>query len=203
MDRIAIYLAGNIKKSHEQLHESFWGEPEMAAISAALQPVQVDFLHPGLRSDDLSDQKSVFGRDMTQVYCSNVVFVDARQRRGLGVGAEMMWAKMNSIPVVTLCPLEAHYQKSQIQILDVSVNNWVHPFIANLSDFVAPTLEAGAEWIHSFFIKKHSHITIKGPKYIKEAMAYYRESQFGKDHSMQALTQENFSLYERMHSFID
>src|SRR5579871_3736379 len=100
MKRVAIYLAGNIKKGHEKLNEDYWNDSELFIISNTLKSTHVDFLHPAIRTDDLSDQKSVFGRDMTQVYCSDVVFVDVRQRRGLGVGAEMMWAKMNKIPVV-------------------------------------------------------------------------------------------------------
>src|SRR5690242_19798693 len=95
--KISIYLAGSIQKGHEYA-DSYWTDDDMTLLKKELHDYDVTFLNPALRTDDLSDQRSVFGRDMLQVYCSNIVFVDARHKRGLGVGAEMMWAKLNSIP---------------------------------------------------------------------------------------------------------
>lgn len=91
-DPLAIYLAGSIQKGHEK-SDYFWSDSDLSVLKDGLSRYEVSFLNPALRSDDLSDQHSVFGRDMLQVFCSNIVFVDARSRRGLGVGAEMMWAK--------------------------------------------------------------------------------------------------------------
>jgi hypothetical protein len=199
MERVAIYLAGNIKKGHEKLNEDYWSDTELSIISNILKPIQIDFLHPAIRTDDLSDQKSVFGRDLSQVYCSNVVFVDVRQRRGLGVGAEMMWAKMNAIPVVTLCPPESHYKKREVNILNVPVDNWTHPFVENLSDQIVATIEEGAHWIHSFVIKNESKVEIKTPAYIKEAMDYYRETQYTNDEPMKELTSKNKKIHEYIH----
>lgn len=197
MQRVAIYLAGNIKKGHEILNEDFWSDVELSIIEKTMNALSVDFLHPAIRSDDLSDQKSVFGRDLSQVYCSNVVFVDARQRRGLGVGAEMMWAKMNTIPVVTLCPQESHYKRTDVKILNVRVSDWVHPFVENLSDSLVTSVEDGAKWIQNYMLNKES-ITIKGPTSLKEAMQYYCDTQFNKDEPMQALLHKNPKLHERM-----
>ena len=100
MEHISIYLAGNIQKDHENKSQIYWTEEDRDFLRNELAPKNISFLNPALRTDDLSDQLSVFGRDMTQVYCSDLVFVDARERRGLGVGAEMMWAKMNRIPLL-------------------------------------------------------------------------------------------------------
>ncbi|MBX7067417.1 MAG: hypothetical protein K1X28_09315 [Parachlamydiales bacterium] len=127
--RIAIYLAGTIKKGHEDAHASHWTDEDMDLIRTALNRFEVVFLNPAFRSDDLSDQHSVFGRDMLQVFSSHVVFVDARERRGLGVGAEMMWAKLNQIPVVTWAPRDSHYHKSDAIILGSAVKNFIHPFV--------------------------------------------------------------------------
>src|SRR5882672_8272072 len=102
--KIAIYLAGSIKKGHERSEETYWTEEDMSLLKMSLAKYEVSFLNPAFRTDDLSDMKSVFGRDMLQVFSSNVVFVDARDRRGLGVGAEMMFAKLNRIPVITWAP---------------------------------------------------------------------------------------------------
>jgi hypothetical protein len=123
---ISIYLAGSIKKGHERTDESFWTDSDMVFLRKALSEYEISFLNPAFRSDDLSDQRSVFGRDMTQVFCSDVVFVDARDRRGLGVGAEMMWAKFHKIPIVTLAPVDSHYNKSKTTLLDVAVSRIKH-----------------------------------------------------------------------------
>lgn len=196
--RVSIYLAGNIKKGHEELNEDYWSGTELSVISEALKPIHVDFLHPAIRTDDLSDQKSVFGRDLSQVYCSNVVFVDARQRRGLGVGAEMMWAKMNNIPVVTLCPSESHYKRSNVNILNVSVDNWVHPFVENLSDVIVATVHEGAKWIKDVLVRKDSDVIIKGPESLRETMQYYCQTQLHKDEPMQILSANNPNIYDRL-----
>ena len=105
---IAMYLAGNIEKNHEKESKVFWSEFDREILRDGLAPIQISFLNPALRADDLSDQMAVFGRDMAQVFCSDLVLVDARERRGLGVGAEMMWAKMNTLPVITLSPVDSH-----------------------------------------------------------------------------------------------
>ncbi|MGE3954830.1 MAG: hypothetical protein AB7F31_06580 [Parachlamydiales bacterium] len=175
---ISIYLAGKIQKAHETPNESYWGPRELAALKAVLGE-EVLLLNPSIRSDDLSDQKSVFGRDMVMVSCADAVFVDARERRGLGVGAEMMWAKVNRIPIVTLAPRGSHYHKGRTSLLDVEVANWVHPFVENLSDKLVDTVEEGAAWL----LERPD--TIKGPEAIHEAMAYYRATQFENDLPMQ------------------
>src|SRR5580704_10722245 len=104
--KLAIYLAGSIKKEHEKGDDYYWTERDINLIKQCLPDFEISVLNPASRTDDLSDQLSVFGRDMTQVFSSNFVFVDARAKRGLGVGAEMMWAKLNRIPVVTWAPKE-------------------------------------------------------------------------------------------------
>lgn len=192
MKKIAIYLAGSIKKGHENPNETFWTEEDKQAIIRSLPSFHVSFLNPAFRNDNLSDQKSVFGRDMLQVFCSDVVFADVRDRRGLGVGAEMMWAKVHNIPVLAWAPKESHYHKSKATILDVEVKNFVHPFVESLSDMIVETLEEGASWLHAYFSGKNQ-VKIKGIEFIKSAMEYYKTTQLEKDAPMKALlAQEEF-----------
>jgi hypothetical protein len=182
---ISIYLAGSIKKGHEKANESFWTDEDMLFLKKTLPEYEVSFLNPAFRSDNLSDQRSVFGRDMTQVFCSDVVFVDARDKRGLGVGAEMMWAKFNKIPIVTLAPKDSHYNKSKTTLLGVSVEDWVHPFVESLSDAIVGDLAEGATWIRKF--ASASPPQAKDIEYIQSAMQYYRDSQLSHDEPMKAL----------------
>ena len=195
-EKISIYLAGSIKKGHERTDESFWTDDDMVFLRKILLDFDISFLNPAFRSDDLSDQRSVFGRDMTQVFCSDVVFVDARDRRGLGVGAEMMWAKFHKIPIVTLAPKDSHYNKSKTTLLDVAVENWVHPFVESLSDAIVENLSDGAMWIRKFVSAVDPKI--KDVKYIQSAMQHYRDSQLTHDEPMKALIMANQKLHKRI-----
>jgi len=149
-----------------------------------------------LRTDDLSDQLSVFGRDMTQVFCSDLVFVDARERRGLGVGAEMMWAKMNRIPLLILAPQNSHYRKQEVKLLGVRIENWVHPFVESLSDALVTNLEQAVIWIDALMNGKLD--AIKGPEFIKMAMQHYKHLQYENDHPMNELAANNAKLKSRI-----
>lgn len=183
--KIGIYLAGSIKKGHENPQESFWTEDDIACLRKSFCKHEVVFLNPALRMDNLADQHSVFGRDMIQVFCSHVIFVDARDRRGLGVGAEMMWAKMNNIPVVTWSPKETHYNKTKATILGVEVNQFIHPFVHGLSDKMVETLKEGALWIEKML--SDSSIEIKGIEHIHASMEYYQENQLPIDLPMREI----------------
>lgn len=195
--KIAIYLAGSIKKDHEKSEESFWTDEDMDCIKIALYNYEISFLNPAFRTDDLSDQRSVFGRDMLMVFSSNFVFVDARNRRGLGVGAEMMWSKVNKIPLITWAPKNSHYNKDKATILDVPVANFIHPFVESLSDKVVENLEEGAKWIH--FVTSNPTVEIKGIQSIGSAMQHYKDSQLHRDRPMRELISSSEELEKRMH----
>jgi len=193
--KLAIYLAGSIKKAHEKADESYWTDADMLTLSELLSGFEISFLNPAFRTDDLSDQLSVFGRDMLQVFSSHVVFVDARDRRGLGVGAEMMWAKVNRIPVVTWAPKNTHYNKEQTTILEKTVTNYVHPFVESLSDKIVENLDEGAAWID--FMLSTPSIQIKDLDHVIQAMQHYKENQFAQDQPMQALLMSSKELKQR------
>lgn len=195
--KIALYLAGSIQKGHEKKDETFWTNEEMNLLKNSLNQYELSFLNPAFRTDDLSDQRSVFGRDMLQVFSSHVVFVDARDRRGLGVGAEMMWAKINKIPVVTWAPRNSHYNKDRTTILGVSVDHFIHPFVDSLSDQIVETLEEGAQWID--FVISNPGVEIKGIQSIGLAMQHYKECQLHLDRPMKELLTSSEDLQRRMH----
>lgn len=195
---ISIYLAGKIQKAHEFPNETYWTETDQQVLRQSLAPHQVHFLNPAIRTDDLSDQRSVFGRDMIQVFSADAVFVDARDRRGLGVGAEMMWAKMNRIPVLALSPLGSHYHKQSTSLLGVEVESWIHPFIEGLSDLIVESLEEAAMWLVTALGDSPPHV--KGSDWIHEAMQYYLEAQFSSDEPMIALAKANRELENRFRS---
>ena len=189
--KFAIYFAGSIQKGHET-NNSYWTEEDFNVLRERLSPLELVVLNPAERTDDLTDQHSVFGRDMTQVFLSDLVFFDARHRRGLGVGAEMMWAKTGGKPVLTWAPLETHYHKTNTTLLGKAVPYFVHPFVENLSDQVVSSLEEGASWILKFLEGNVGSIKDLGS--IKEAMQYYLRKGLPRDEPMKQLVSscENF-----------
>lgn len=195
--KIAIYLAGSIKKSHEKSDEFVWTDADMDLIKNHLKKFDVSFLNPAFRTDDLSDQFSVFGRDMLLVFSSQIVFVDARSRRGLGVGAEMMWAKVNSIPVITWAPRNTLYNRDEATILGVPIANYIHPFVDALSDKIVENLAEGAKWIDEVISNPSSHI--KGIQHIGSAMQHYKESQLHHDKPMKDMLASCEELKARFH----
>jgi hypothetical protein len=186
--KIAIYLAGSIKKGHER-DDCYWTNEDMALIRKNLHAYDVTFLNPAFRSDDLGDHCSVFGRDMLQVFTSNFVFVDARNRRGLGVGAEMMWAKVNRIPVVTWAPKDSHYHKENTTVLDIPVPYFLHPFVGSLSDIIVENITEGTTWID--FVMQNPDVKIKDIQHVSFSIEHYQKSQLHNDIPMRELFLEN------------
>lgn len=193
--RLFLYLAGNIQKSHENSTQLYWTKTLCDHLRAVLSPVEVSFFNPAIRSDDLTDQKSVFGRDITQVFCSHALFVDARERRGLGVGAEIMWAKMQGIAVIILAPENSHYRKSEVRVLDALIKNWVHPFVLSLSDAVVNTVEEGAFFLQEWLLGKKE---IKGAEVMEDAMRYYQKTQMQIDIPMRKMFEKYASIREKI-----
>jgi len=196
MQSIAIYLAGSIQKGHEKGNELWWSETHMEQMRQRLREYDLLFLNPAFRTDDLSDSRSIFGRDMLQIFSSDVVFVDARDRRGLGVGAEMMWAKVNRISIVIWAPKETHYHLTKAELLGTPLTNYVHPFVASLADQIVETVEEGAEWIGHFV--KNPSFSVNGAEAIREAMEYYKATQLDHDVPIQEMLEQCSRLRERV-----
>lgn len=199
-DPLCIYLSGNIKKGKEDENELSWTQEDMDMLQRQIPSVKLTFLNPASRSDDLSDQKSVFGRDLFQVYSSHLVFVDARGKRGLGVGAEMMFAKMHDIPVIAWLPENSHYHREHIHLLGQHVTSWIHPFVFNLSDYLAVDLMQAGCWINDFLLA--NKVSIKGPESIKEAMNYYLENQLQRDSGMHEMVQASSYLLDKVNQVV-
>lgn len=199
-DHLCIYLAGNIKKGKEDENELTWTEKDMEMLQRQIPSTKLTFLNPASRSDDLSDQKSVFGRDLFQVYSSHLVFVDARGKRGLGVGAEMMFAKMNRIPVIAWLPGNSHYHREHIHLLGQNINSWIHPFVFNLSDYLAADLIQAGHWIRDSLLA--NKVSIKGADSIKEAMNDYLENQLQQDCGMHEMVKASRHLLDKVNQVV-
>lgn len=195
-DPTPIYLSGSIVKVSDGPGAFSWSEAEIAELKQRLKPLRPQILNPSLRADDLADPLSTFGRDALQVRLSKAVMVDARSKRGVGIGAEMMMAKMLRIPVVSVAPMDSHYRRRDITFLGQGLEIWTHPFIAGLSDFIAEDPAEAANWVFTC-LSEPGPGQVKGPEFLTEMMEYYLQTQIENDPEMHEVVGLLGSNFER------
>lgn len=178
---IYVYLSGSIKKGKDDSRNSFWMDSDMEYLQSVLNPIKIIFLNPGIRSktDNVADGFSTFGHDLFQVYCSDVVLVDARDRRGIGIGIEMALAKNYNIPVLSLTERNSYYHKDKLEYLGHIVEPFIHPFIESLSDGVVLSLEEAALWLKDY--KNASRNKIIDKEVFTNGMKHYLYNNLKKD----------------------
>lgn len=157
MKKIAIYIAGSIQKDKNDANRLFADDKIKADITNTLKDYEVIIFDPN-KSKTLGSPLARFGKDLLQVSVSNFLIIDCREKRGLGVGAEMMYAKTKNIPVVSVCPPNSHYKKEMHYANGDENLKWIHPFIFSLSDVLVEDFKQAGEWISNY---------IKNPKKIK------------------------------------
>jgi len=151
MKKISIYIAGSVRKDKEDANSIFASEEIKAEITKALDGFEVIIFDPN-ESKILGDgNSSRFGKDCLQVTSSNFIIADLREKRGIGVGSEMVIAKDRKIPVISVCPAESHYKRTNIVFHEGTVNSdWAHPFVEMLSDAVVENFTEAGYWIKKF-----------------------------------------------------
>jgi hypothetical protein len=165
--KIKLYLSGGVKKDDND-RKVCWSEEDRDAIRGVLGG-DVDFLDPQ-GNPERADPFSAFGLDMRDVKEADIVIVDGREKRGIGVGAEMLAAKIWGKPVVAIAPRNGHYRRDLLEHFGQEIENWQHPFVAGLSDAVMETVEEAARWIASFLEKPTS---VKDASVLDKAIEYF------------------------------
>ena len=147
-----IYLAGSIRKGRSDNRQSsmFWEEADEEKLVHSMPHIDIRLLHPGKVRIDRADSLNNFGSDITLLSASDVVLADLRARRGIGVGAEMMYASLNGIPVICICPTEGHYRRALVEDLaGEDVHNWTRPFVAGLATVVVEELDGAVRFLRA------------------------------------------------------
>jgi len=194
MKDIFIYLSGSVKKSHET-NEFFWTTSHMEHMKKmfAKNGKNSVFLNPSFRSDDLSDEKSLFGRDLLQVYLSNCILVDGRER-GVGVGYEMAVANFKRIPIFSWVPYGSHYWPKETILLEQKLTNWRHPFFQNPSVKLVQSLEEAADEISTY--KFLEPAVLASNDFILPSIQHYIKTNLDKDLEMNSLVKSYDQLYK-------
>lgn len=195
---LKIYLSGSIKKGDkDESKKSYWTDSDISILQRILCPkYDLTILNPAVRSDDLSDYKSTLGRDLLQVYISDLIIVDARDKKGIGIGSEMTFAKVNAIPVISVSPQDSQYNRINFEYLGQRMDQWIHPFIGGLSDYLVESVEEAATLIINNFPFKETEIRHKD--YLYDAMQYYVDTQLKVDTEMYNLVKDDMEINKRI-----
>jgi hypothetical protein len=148
---VTVYCSGSIQKGpSDNGKKLYWTDVERHSLTEAAHPLNVRFLNPDDTAEDLSDTLALFGRDMYQVQYADFVVVDARERRGIGIGIEMVASKVFGTPLIVVSPIDTHYRKSKVDYRGSSVNDYIHPHLYGLADAVVDNFAAAGAWMKHY-----------------------------------------------------
>ncbi len=141
----SVYCSGSIMKGISDERKLCWSDSERSEVSKGASPGEVVYLNPDDPITDPSNTLGQFGRDMYQVMVCTAVIVDARERRGLGVGVEIAAAATFGTPVIVVAPRNSKYRSDQLEYRGTVVSNYVHPHIDALAASVVDDFIAAGE----------------------------------------------------------
>lgn len=148
---LLLYLSGSVKKGKNDERDpgTFWTDEDERTLIGGIEGIRVQTLNPSKTQLQRSDYYANFGCDLHLVNVSDAVLVDARTKKGVGVGAEMMFAKFVGVPVITICPQGCAYRRALVpDVFGEDLHDWTHPFIYGLSDYIVDTLDDAIDLIN-------------------------------------------------------
>lgn len=206
MKNVFIYLSGSIKKSHadDKASLDYWTDVEIGQLKAhfSAKDYNVVFLNPASRSDDLSDEFSLFGRDTLQVFLSDAVLADMRGKRGIGVGYEVAFANFKNIPVVSWSLEGTYYRPYETELMGQKLINWTHPFVSQTSKKIVNTLEDATEAVLEVAATGQKKIPLSDADYPYNAMQHYLTTQLQHDSEMNGMIAEYRELSDQVTSIL-
>lgn len=181
---LSVYCSGSIMKGSSDEKKLCWTDVEKGEVQEGADPNEIIFLNP---DDPITDPGNVlgqFGRDMYQVKVAGAVIVDARERRGLGVGVEMAAAAIFGTPLIVVAPRNSKYRAEELRYRGVTVDDYVHPHVASLATCV----------VENFFDAGLALVKFRGgerssgpyPEWLESAIAEYRGRVLKNDSPMLA-----------------
>jgi hypothetical protein len=112
-------------------------DPDLVRFFSRLSEVSIDVLDPAETPLPACESRARFDYCIRELGSADVLVVDATDRLGVGAGAEMMYARVNGIRTVSVCPAPSYYRRSNV----VDKQEWVHPFIDSLSTTLVASFE--------------------------------------------------------------
>lgn len=184
---LSIYCSGSIMKGASDEKKLCWTDNERADVAKG-SVATVVFLNPDDPITDPTNTLGQFGRDMYQIMAASAVVVDARERRGLGIGVEMAAAAALGTPVIVVSPRNGKYRMEELEYRGVKVANYVHPHVASLSAAVVDDFEAAGMALDKLGINADRRKSV--PDWLEAAIYEYETKVLPGDQPMlEALSQ--------------
>jgi len=142
--RLKIYLAGKVPKGAEIGRAKDWRKYYIEQLS---QSGAFEFLSPENPLLDESHPLIVFGHDCYLVRECDILVVDASAKLGVGSAQEMVIAKYFGKYVYTVLPRDSHHRRSNLQMHDFVVDDWIHPFVFAFSDRIFEDVVSLAQFL--------------------------------------------------------
>ncbi|MDH6523102.1 hypothetical protein M2163_000392 [Streptomyces sp. SAI-135] len=183
MTPISVYCSGSIVKGSTDDKKLCWTDTEKEEVQQGADPYEIVFLNP---DDPITDPGNVlgqFGRDMYQVMVADAVIVDARERRGLGVGVEMAAAAIMGTPIIVVAPRNSKYRSDELHYRGVVVKDYVHPHVASLATSVVDDFMAAGNVLAKIRGEKKM-ASEPYPDWLDSAITEYRRNVFRHDSPM-------------------
>ena len=165
---LRVFMAGKVAKGEEIGSIKDW---RVACTEKLKQVRKFEFISPENPKLDESKPFTVFGYACKLIRDSDFVLVDASRRLGAGTAQEMIIAKYFDKHVLTILPRNTYHRRTNLQMYDVLVEDWIHPFVFALSDHIFGSIEEVVD-----FLIKHPNFLAIAPKklsIIDEAIASY------------------------------
>jgi hypothetical protein len=147
---LRIYLSGSIKKgrSDDRGDDAFWTAEHEAQIRG-LVGADTKLLNPAKSPIRRNDYFVNYGCDLFLVGHADVVLADLRCEKGIGVGAELMYAHVVRRPVIGWLPPNSYYRRDKIEdVFGEDLTDWTHPFAYGLCDIIVDSLEEACAHIN-------------------------------------------------------
>jgi hypothetical protein len=177
-----VYCSGSIQKGSKDAKKLCWTDVERKAVTEGAFPERVVFLNPDDPAENLSDTDALFGRDMYQVKSADAIIVDARERRGIGIGIEMLASRVFGTLLIAVVPHDTYYRMSNVAYRGSTVSDYVHPHLAILADAIVDTFEDAGKWLAD-----HRGATAKGLQAVENAIAAYQQRMLPRDEPMREI----------------
>lgn len=110
-----------------------WSDEERKQVQEGARPEEIVFLNPDDPITDPNNFLGQFGRDMYQIMIASAIVVDARERRGIGIGVEMAAAAAMGTPIIVVAPRNSKYRTDVLEYRGVAIKDYIHPHVHSLA----------------------------------------------------------------------
>lgn len=182
---LTVYCSGSIVKGAGDDKKLCWSDVERREVAKGTAPHEIVFLNPDDPITDPTNTLGQFGRDMYQVMMASAMIVDARERRGIGIGVEMAAAALLGTPVIVVAPRNSKYRADELEYRGILVRDYVHPHVAVLAAAVVDDFPAAGELLPKLASRK-ARVAPHMPGWLDRAVTEYRDNVLPGDPPMLA-----------------